>query len=377
MKKLSKALGKAAKAATVTKKPLWRGPLEDGITQSLLSRFIVCRERFRIMVIDGLRPPDEFSQRMEYGSMWHIFEEYHGQGQAWEGPLDDYCRLLGRRYPLQQKQIFHWGRVCSLQFRVYVDFWAKHPDQLKKTNLMSEVSFRVPYGLPSGRTVTLRGKWDAVDLIGPKKDQGIYLQENKTKGEIEEQQLKRQLDFDLQTMLYLVALETHLREKGPLPGADGVPLRGVRYNVIRRPLAGGRHSITQHKGRQTNKGIVGAESTNEFYDRLQGLIAGEPEYFFMRWKSEVSKGDIERFKVQFLNPILEQLCDWWEIMESVDSDVDRIYMDAGDGYAVHWRTPYGVYNVLAEGGATEVDEYLRSGSTVGLQRANTLFPELE
>ena len=45
--------------------PLWKGPTEDGITQSLLSRFLVCRERFRLKVIEGLAPEDRFSHYRE------------------------------------------------------------------------------------------------------------------------------------------------------------------------------------------------------------------------------------------------------------------------------------------------------------------------
>ncbi len=55
--------------------PLWKGPEVDGITFSLLSRFIACPERFRILVTEGLQPHDEFNHRIEYGNMWHTCEE--------------------------------------------------------------------------------------------------------------------------------------------------------------------------------------------------------------------------------------------------------------------------------------------------------------
>jgi hypothetical protein len=46
-------------------------------------------------------------------------------------------------------------------------------------------------------------------------------------------------------------------------------------------------------------------------------------------------------------------------------------------YKMHWRHPYGVFDALNEGGSSDLDEYLETGSTVGLERASTLFPELE
>lgn len=89
----------------------------------------------------------------------------------------------------------------------------------------------------------------------------------------------------------------------------------------------------------------------------------------MRWKVEITKGDIDRFKHDCLDPLLEQLCIWWD-------DVSR----SADPFSArhnHWRHPFGVMNVLDEGGSSDLDEYLSSGSTVGLQRVNKLFTELE
>jgi hypothetical protein len=38
--------------------------------------------------------------------------------------------------------------------------------------------------------------------------------------------------------------------------------------------------------------------------------------------------------------------------------------------------PFGVYSPLLDGGGTEYDEYLSTGSTVGLVRTDRLFKEL-
>ena len=79
----------------------------------------------------------------------------------------------------------------------------------------------------------MRGKWDSVDYIGKR----VYLQENKTKGDIDEQAIRHNLHFDLQTMLYMTALTEELEPQ---------KIAGVRYNVIRRPLSGGKGSIRPH-----------------------------------------------------------------------------------------------------------------------------------
>lgn len=376
---LKQKLGKV-KAPKKPKQPIWEGPESDGpqggVTQSLLSRFLVCRERFRLLVVEGLTEADTFNHRIEYGTMWHLCEEAlaaESSGPAWEYKLKQYAQHLCQRYNTQQEQVRHWYHVCRVQFPHYVQYWKKHPDVKERTPLLQEVAFRVPYLLPSGRTVYLRGKWDAVDIIGKGKKAGIYLQENKTKSVIDEVQLKGQLRFDLQTMLYLVALETHIQANGPLSKqSDGLPLKGVRYNVIRRPLSGGKGTIRKH---QPTKSNPQGETDEEFYGRLSDIIKEDPASFFVRWRVEVSPADIEVFKQQCLNPVLEQLCDWWHIIQRSAEPFEGEEAAALTG--IHWRTPYGLWNPMADGGVDSMDHYLSTGSEVGLRRTATLFSELE
>lgn len=368
--RLNQALKRAAKKPQ-EKEPIWKGPEVDGITQSLLSRFLVCRERFRLYVVDGLTEQDQFNQSMEYGNMWHICEEAYASEIDWVEKLKLYCVSLCNTYKLQQEQISKWYNVCLQQFPIYVRYWKNDSDEKKRIPLLQEQTFCVPYELPSGRVVKLRGKWDSVDLIGKGKNAKIWLQENKTKGEIKEEQLRRQLTFDLQTMFYLVALvdaplgqmisgEIFDLINGYLPS-----IQGVRYNVILRPLAGGRGSIRPHKATKTKP----AETMRSYYARLAGIIEVEPERYFMRWKVAISQEDISKFKQEFLDPCLEHLCEWYELVvqKSCFALLTR---------NLHYRLPYGVYNPLAKDRTTELDEYLISGSKVGLRQVNNLFPEL-
>lgn len=361
------------------KGPVWKGPEEDGVTQSMLSRFLVCRERFRLLVVEGLRPVPQFNHSREYGQMWHACEEGFAKPNSdWIPYLEVYAHDLSKQYPLQQEQVQKWYDVCKVQFPIYVDYWAKQKAE-KRTVLLSEQVFDVPYELPTGRVVRLRGKWDDVSLVGSKKSAVIELGENKTKGQIDEQQMMRQLQFDLQTMIYLIALQHFCSD---LPGkwaewtkkvvGKPTPLRGVRYNVVRRPLGGGKGSIRLHKATKTKP----AETMGHYYERLGQYIKDEPETYFMRWNVVVTPHDIERFKWEFLNPVLEQLYDWWEWVSGQGMQ-DPFEQLEPDGLGTHWRTPYGFYNVLAEGGSSELDEYLATGSKLGLERTDRLFKELE
>lgn len=366
--------------------PVWAGPESNaangGITFSLLSKFLVCRERFRCYVVEGLASRNTFNHRIEYGNMWHICEEtLAGIGGPSEDSrtmslvfshLEDYANELSKRYPLQQEEIEKWYLVCQVQFPIYRKYWAEHPDVLKRTPLLQEYKFQVPYKLPSGRIVFLRGKWDSIDIVEENKQSYIWAQENKSKGEIDEAQLRKQLVADLQTMIYLTALY-EARHTKPLLDLipKGTKIAGIRYNVIRRPLSGGKGTIVRHKSTKNKP----EETWEHYLDRLRQIIDGSgedtpgPTHFFMRWNVEIGYQDLKRFQERCLNPILEQLCIWWD-------EVSRISNPFGGSNIHHYQFPYGVYSPLTDGGATDLDLYLQTGSDVGLRRTTTLFPEL-
>ena len=365
-------------------KPLWKGPMNDGpnggCTQSLLSAFLCCRERFRIKYVIGLQPEWGFSKVLEFGNCWHLCEEHFAAGDDWLKPLTTYCKELCSRYKLQQEDIEKWFNVIKRMFPVYCDHWKKHPDVKKRTPLMQEEVFHVPYTLPSGRVVWLKGKFDSVDLIdahssdGFKYPKGIWLQEDKTKGDIDEQDILQRLSFDIQTMLYLIALQLMGEENGDW-GIEGCKIVGVRYNVIRRPFSGGRGSIKLKEGKETKE---------EFYERfMTDYVNAEPEYWFSRWKSTVSQADIEQFKQEFLNPILEELCDWYDwVVAAQTNGISPFDEGARVGWskgmtAHHYRLPFGTYNSIMETGGSDLDNYLRTGNTVGLVQVDSLFGELK
>lgn len=371
--------------------PLWAGPCGEGqlggITQSMIVRFLSCRERFRLRYVLGLEPHDRWNHRLGYGNMWHVCEEelakYHEPNNAnepvWYNALLRHSQDQTNKYPLQHDDILKWMHVCMVQFPEYVKYWGEHPDVLNRTPLMQEQVFDVPYTLPSGRTVRLRGKFDSVDLIEAHRDwqgrewpTGIYLQENKTKSDIDQLQVERQLKFDLQTMLYLVALRLDLHYKTQLQSFP--PVLGVRYNVVRRPLSGGRGNISPHKEKATKTKFTPAETADEFYERLRrDYLADDPGYWFFRVRSEVSSQNIQVFLKTCLEPLLETICDWYNRCCPNQCD----HRSETDNSGISYRTPFGVYSTLEESGSTEYDAFLESGSESGLRRTEQLFTELQ
>jgi hypothetical protein len=340
-------------------KSLWKGPYIEGVSQSMLGSFILCRERFRVQNVLGWGPPDQLCVPIEYGSMWHLCKEKYLEGKDYEEPLKKLAQKLIKKYKIKQIEIAKWYAICRIQFPIYLQYWKDRKS--KYHPLSAEEKFVVPYTLPSGRIVILRGKRDGVFADSKSKKSNIYLMENKTKSSIDKDALNKQLMFDMQTMIYLITLKEQHPEYGDR-------IKGVLYNVIKRPLSGGKGSIRQHKPTKTNPQ---GESLEHFYDRLRTIIIEDKDEFFARWQVDILPSDIKKFKDTFLHPQLEALCDWWDFISENVSDPWT------NNKGLHYRTPYGLYNILSQGGTTDLDEYLNTGSLVGLEKQKTLFPELQ
>jgi len=386
------------------REPVWGGPSVDGISQTMLGRYLTCPERFRVLYVEGLQPTPMFRPQIEFGNLWHAAEESFAQHGTklnpanqhemhWHRAVYDYGNKLGDLYPMQRDQIIHWIKVCIALFPAYIDFWKKHPDMKVRKPLEQEQKFCVDYTLPSGRVAKLRGKRDSVDLIvndngglrtlnGTNK--GIWLQENKSKSQIDRQKIDRMLRFDLQTMMYLLSLDEDqdfwqkMREKFPGMGRKPFPVVGVRYNVVRR---------STHKT---------AESMMKKVQEDISIARGDE--WFCRWNSEVSVQDMNNFKYWALNPILENLLDdyeWWAYCYTYSDHRNQtsktgrneqmspfVYQRRAEVFPNHqhrhFTMPYIGYNPLSEGMETDVDNYLFTGSEVGLHRVTKadLFPEL-
>lgn len=366
------------KAVTNDTRPsLWEGPEGrgklGGITQTALGRFIQCKYRFAFAMIDGLKPPHRFEPVIEFGHMFHRADEVHSGGGDWRAALKEYATSLCAEYRTEQEQVDHWYRACRTIFPEYLAHWAQHPDEQTRVPVAQEMVFDYDYWLPSGRIVRLRGKMDGVDLIGEGRAARVWLFETKTKGRVDRQEIEQQLSFDLQSMLYLNVLDALIREGKPpfdnIPDAARTTPAGVRYNVVRRPFSGGEGSIRQRKPSKSNPD---GESLEQFFERLRSeyVEPGRADWF-LRWNAAVSPADLAEFRVQFLDPVLEQVCDWY-------SQVTGRPTKTPPGYRtpLHYRHPYGVRNILDAGGSTDYDRLLAQGTQAGLVRVDTLFGEL-
>lgn len=402
-----KKISKLTKTSTTTsskpdpRKPVWAGPYspQGGITQSLLAKWFCCKHRFWLYAVCGAVDAQEFNLPLCYGDAFHNALEVYALGNTTPEKagekIKDYFQHLLEAFPRDGYQISHWCRICYDEFLAYCKIWKNEDKQY--ISIAQEQSFCVPYTLPSGRVIYTRGKIDG--LIGSVVEgrQGNYIVEHKIKGEVDSHNLTDTLAQNLQCMFYMPAAKTHLEKLGlPAP-------QGVLYDVIQRPLAGKKHSIKKKKGRKVKvKGsdkqeggpfyeVKGAETDEQFYRRLAAIYPKHPDDFFHRWKIEISPAEIERFQKESLDPMLEQMCDWWDSIQGdlwdpwnvtvIDTNLYRNpehhIVTNKHPNKLHMRTPFGIFNKLAKGLVGDYQEYLTTGNKDSLQRITTVFPELD
>lgn len=369
--------------------PLWSGPETTGITFSLLCKFLECRERFRLLVVEGIKDDIGFNKYLEFGSLWHEAEESFSGGNDWKRAVRKYSDSIKEHYPADEKEINELTRLVMVEFPLYISYWKTHNVERRRKPILEEGTFSVPYQLPSGRVVNLLGKFDAVFLLGKK---SVYLQENKTKGErrIDSQGITHTIHGHLQSMLYQIALREAINGNGLVYDKDGkrhpaldrliglkdkgTKVKGTLYNVVMRALSD-RYAIRRKK----------QETDRDFYRRVKEHIKKRKDTHFQRWKVEIYNADINKFRRRSFDPILEQLWNWWESIQSDPFNPWITYRRDKDGKIdgpvipnhLHYQSPWGVYNSLADGFRGSYFDYLTTGSELGLTEIETLFPELD
>ncbi|HEV2172821.1 MAG TPA: PD-(D/E)XK nuclease family protein, partial [Nitrospira sp.] len=354
-----------------TRRSLWRGPRLDGITYSLLCKFLQCPERFRLQVVEGLREPHEWNYHIEYGNLFHAAEEARLGGKPWQPALSAYYTRLRAKYPANERDITRWYLLCKMQFPLYVQHWQKHETEVGCRSIYEEKPFRMeyklsapPYGGGDDIRVILRGKLDSAY----EKQNWIWLKENKTKGEIDPEGISTTVDQNLQTMMYHIALRhllTDPNENTILDRKQNIKVRtypieriaGTVYNVIRRPLS------DRNAPRQKKK-----ESDTVFIGRVGESIAAEPHKHFYRWIVPVSDRHIRRFQVETFDPLLRRLVAWWDAFNGDPFSPEK--------NPYHFRYPFGAYHALERGYRGDFFKLLTTGSKAGLERTENLFPEL-
>ena len=253
--------------------------LQDvGITQSLLSTWKTCRRKFLFSINRWERIEND---RFAYHSMMHYLLETMYTlntfcGDKWNKPLDVSLYIkkvidtIGKyKLPGKLTEIEPLKATAQCMMAYYVQQYRK--DFIEKRFESVEGKFSIKFG-----DYILLGKKD-----GRFRDKqgGRWHIEHKNYSRIDENFLMQHLSFDLQNMFYALADLIEFKK----------PLKGVLYNIIRKP--------------ETRK----ERSTQELYQHLTKEVSKNPDHYFIRYEIPYSLDDIEEFKAA-LKYQLDELC---------------------------------------------------------------------
>jgi hypothetical protein len=329
---------------------LWKGPLEDGITRSMLQKFMLCPERFRIQMQEGLKAVQEYNKEMEYGTIFHNYLETHNnKTNTLNTKLsDEYIEELIDKYAEHEEEIRFQSALAKQQAISYFKHW--NTSEKKRHYIAHEKEFDIPYTTRFGSKVRLRGKIDAVFKDG----KSIYIQETKTAGKYNLAFILQSLPYNLQPMLYTTALQ-----------ALSIPVDGLCYNIIRRPLSDQR--AIRRKAKESARDFI--KRTFDTYEGSSTLypINKHPDQWFHRLHCTISPQEILSFRQRVLDPWLHKLALWYEDLNKFSSPWDS---------PLHYMLPFGIYNSIANGYGGDYLELITCGSYENLYTTNNLFPEL-
>lgn len=323
---------------------------KDGVTQGLLSRFLLCPEKHRLGSIEGLRQI-RVGGPLAFGSLVHDVLDhvystiYFSLENNLKFTIDDIHawikdlleEFLGRDRsvletslaltPQNEQQLEMNYGMADVMLRHYFKRW-RADRQMDWVSL--EENFRVMldpseylnlYGLPE---IPIRGKMDGVFRSNEK----LWLFETKTKARIEEESIVDTLGFNLQVCMYLWAIK---QIHGERPA-------GVKYNLIRKP--------------QIRMGKT--ESIRAFFHRMEEDVQARPDFYFVRYDAVIMPEEMQLWEEDFKG-MLRSLIEWHE-------------------GKWHYRNPC---SCVGQFGRCEFLPICSNGDRSGFVRLETIFPELE
>ena len=264
---------------------------KDGVTQSLLSMFLTCREKARLY-LEGWNSRYT-SAALMYGSLGHGMLELAytdiKSGKLRGTPSEQQSRRYSEIAEKQWLSENPKSKVETLEqlelslallektLPRYFDFWKKDFSKVKWTAL--EEQFDVKAKLSEALSIRIRGKRDGMFKL----QKELWLLETKTKSMVNEGELLETLGLDLQVNLYLWSAFEELK----------VFPEGVLYNIIRK---------TAMKPKVS-------EPIMKFAKRVAEDMDDRPEFYFTRLEVAIAKPDMLKFKDELMG-LLADFSQW-------------------------------------------------------------------
>jgi hypothetical protein len=330
------ALKKLQLPLSILPSPNW--VWEDGISFSLLSRFVVCRDRFHKYAVQGMREQGKQQNALNFGTYFHKLLEISAKDQR--ASADTVIAKVTR----SKSSIAKIKTIDRLIGNMVFQEYSKHYADVKYNYFDTETKFDVRYFVHGVGDVRLVGK---IDQLIRKQQNAFYVKENKTKENINETLIEATIPENLQTMMYVICAGIHFKK----------PITGIVYDVIRKS-----------KIRQKND-----ESDVEFVERLREDIHKRPGYYFYRWDYPLNTRAIENFRLTTFDPLLREFYLWWKSIES--NPLNPWLDEKGQPNSRHYRRPFGVYDSLTNGEGDYFNVIIRN-SYANVTFNNLPFAEL-
>lgn len=343
---------------SVAPSPSWT--LDHGVSYSLLSRFINCRERFRLYAVEGAREEKSSKTAMDWGTYFHELIEL----QAKNPNLNPAAIIKKTKRTITGLD----KKVANLIFEQYTNWY----EEEKHHYFAQEQVFDEDYRLPNGRVVRLVGKTDEIIL---NKDGSLMIQENKTKEKFDIRKIEQSIPHDLQSLMYAICIQQKFKRR----------VNGIVYNVIRKPSHKPKKiTFTKTQMKENPKLKSRMETEAEFLKRLSSEIEENGSHFFHRWQFHLTEEHVERWRRQVFDPLLTQLCLWWD---SVKHDpfspwTTPAFVHSGHGPKPklianphHYQRPFGVYDSMTTGVGDYFDLITRN-LEISVTKGNPIFTEL-
>lgn len=272
-------------------------PYLHGITKSMLEKFLICPQKFKLSVVDSIDKIGEASIPMDFGNYFHSnMEAIYGSFGSNRFSSQFSAKLMKvveqaakEMYSHYKKEFNREGRRIDQLEKVYAMaepvllayFRNWHDDFSGKIQwIAAEEVFDVPF-IADTFPIRIRGKIDGKHIW---KD-GVWLREVKTKHSLDEDMYADWISIDIQCMIYAWA---EWKESGKSPD-------GILYDLVRRP------ALKLGKN----------ENLYDFSNRIDADIADRKQTYFARIELEITEETLINFEKNQLREIILQLERWW------------------------------------------------------------------
>ena len=275
---------------------MWKGPT-DGISQSLISKFLECPFRFYLYAIKGVQDDQPPNLNLIWGNAFHkalekVFANSLQSNTPRKLPDDDYLLKVIKEDIQHQSELFEVPDTVLYSILEMVKIYSL-PQETGV--ILPEQVFSQLYDLPSGRVVTFRGKADG---LGPS-----TLVEHKCKGKFDSVQTLKETMWDMQTNLYCYVFG---KEK-------------VIYDLIRIPEA-------QYMG-PTKRA---EEKPKDFAYRIYNNYCGKvypikrfKKYWIDQLHIDLPREQQRKVMEESIVPLCERIHDWYEYVTRPGFDIEN------------------------------------------------------